>query len=359
MNNDTKKKFTKDLLKWFDSNHRPLPWKEETNPYLVWLSEIILQQTRVAQGLPYFNAFKKRFPTIKDLADAPEDEVMRLWEGLGYYSRARNLHATAKHIAYDLKSVFPSTYQDIIKLKGVGAYTAAAIASFAYKLPHAVVDGNVYRVLSRYFGIETAIDSTQGKKEFAKLAQDLLEHSKPDAYNQAIMDFGATHCTPKSPKCPSCIYKSTCKAYNTQKIDKLPFKSKKITKRERFFNFLVINVNNKVLIQKREEKDIWRNLYQFPLIETTKLDASIEEHYFWKNIATQDAYKLHKKSKPYQQILTHQKIKAVFWEIKLKKMPIIKEKVLIAVPKNNLEQYAFPKILNLYLQDKSLYLNLF
>ena len=172
MNSNTKKKFTSNLLKWFESSNRPLPWKDETDPYLIWLSEIILQQTRVAQGLPYFNTFKKRFPAIKDLADASEDEVMRLWEGLGYYSRARNLHATAKHIAYDLNSVFPSTYQEIIKLKGVGAYTAAAIASFAYKLPHAVVDGNVYRVLSRYFGIETGIDTTQGKKEFAALAQD-------------------------------------------------------------------------------------------------------------------------------------------------------------------------------------------
>lgn len=358
MNNDIKKKFTNNLLKWFESSNRPLPWKDETDPYLIWLSEIILQQTRVAQGLPYFNAFKKRFPTIKNLADAPEDEVMRLWEGLGYYSRARNLHATAKYIAYNLNSVFPSTYQDIIKLKGVGAYTAAAIASFAYKLPHAVVDGNVYRVLSRYFGIETAIDTTQGKKEFAKLAQDLLKKSKPDTYNQAIMDFGATHCTPKLPKCTSCVYKSNCVAHNTQKIDKLPFKSKKITKKERFFNFLIINIGDVVLIQKREEKDIWRNLYQFPLIETTKLEDTIEASLFWKSI-TQNSCKLHKKSKPYQQILTHRKIKAIFWEIELKEIPAIMEKTLIAVPRNSLKQYAFPKIVNLYLQDKSLYLNLF
>jgi len=181
--------FANTLLKWFDKNDRPLPWKGEKNPYYIWLSEIILQQTRVAQGLPYFEKFKKHFPTVKELADANEDTVMKLWEGLGYYSRARNLHATAKFIAYKLEGVFPTTHEEILKLKGVGPYTAAAIASFAYNLPYAVVDGNVYRVLSRIFGIETPIDTTAGKKEFANLADELLDEKRAGKYNQAIMDF--------------------------------------------------------------------------------------------------------------------------------------------------------------------------
>ena len=196
--------FTKNLLKWFASHHRPMPWKGEKNPYLIWLSEIILQQTRVEQGLPYFLKFKENYPTVTDLANAPEDEVMRLWQGLGYYSRARNLHFTAKYIAYDLNGEFPNTYTEILKLKGVGAYTAAAISSFAYDLPNAVVDGNVYRVLARYFGIETPIDTTEGKKKFTKLAYELLDKKRPADYNQAIMDLGATQCTPKNPNCKNC-----------------------------------------------------------------------------------------------------------------------------------------------------------
>ena len=224
---NTKHFFTKNLMAWFATNHRPMPWKGEKNPYLIWLSEIILQQTRVEQGLPYFLKFKENYPTVTDLANAPEDEVMRMWQGLGYYSRARNLHFTAKHIAYDLNGVFPKTYVEILKLKGVGTYTAAAIASFAYDLPNAVVDGNVYRVLARYFGIETPIDSTIGKKEFTKLAYELLDNKRPADYNQAIMDFGATQCKPKKPNCINCPLNQKCIGFNTQKIDTLPIKTKK------------------------------------------------------------------------------------------------------------------------------------
>ncbi|MFT6936809.1 MAG: A/G-specific adenine glycosylase, partial [Saprospiraceae bacterium] len=197
MDKNRKKDFKTNLLVWFSQNHRPMPWKGERNPYYIWLSEIILQQTRVEQGLPYFLKFKDNFPTVQDLADASEDSVMLLWQGLGYYSRARNLHSSAKYIAYELNGEFPKTYDTIIKLKGVGTYTAAAISSFAYDLPYAVVDGNVYRVLSRYFGIETPIDTTEGKKEFSKLAEELIDAKRPADYNQAIMDFGATHCTPR------------------------------------------------------------------------------------------------------------------------------------------------------------------
>ncbi|NJN78344.1 MAG: A/G-specific adenine glycosylase, partial [Saprospiraceae bacterium] len=232
MNKNQKKDFTPNLLFWFSKNYRPMPWKGERNPYYIWLSEIILQQTRVEQGLPYFLKFKENYPTIKDLAAATEDEVMLLWQGLGYYSRARNLHFTAKYITYELDGIFPNTYSEIIRLKGVGSYTAAAIASFAYNLPHAVVDGNVYRVLSRYFGIHTPIDSTEGKKQFEKLANDLIDKERAADYNQAIMDFGATHCTPRNPSCSACILSSNCIGFNTQKNDILPVKTKKIKKKE-------------------------------------------------------------------------------------------------------------------------------
>ncbi|MEM6964892.1 MAG: A/G-specific adenine glycosylase, partial [Bacteroidota bacterium] len=210
--------FTKQLLRWSETIDRPMPWKGEKNPYLIWLSEIILQQTRVEQGLPYFLKFKANYPTVHDLANAPEDEVMKLWEGLGYYSRARNLHFTAKFISKELNGIFPKNYDSILKLKGVGAYTAAAIASFAYDLPHAVVDGNVYRVLSRFFGIKTPIDTTEGKKQFTQLANELLVSDQAAKYNQAIMDFGAIQCMPKNPLCHECTFQTTCKAFQQKKI---------------------------------------------------------------------------------------------------------------------------------------------
>ncbi|MEM9990488.1 MAG: A/G-specific adenine glycosylase, partial [Bacteroidota bacterium] len=202
-----------------------MPWKGERNPYLIWLSEIILQQTRVEQGWPYYERFKAAYPTIQHLADAPEDEVLKMWEGLGYYSRARNLHFTAQHITYKLGGCFPNTYEDILKLKGVGTYTAAAIASFAYHLPHAVVDGNVYRVLSRYFGKTTPIDSTIGKKEFTQLANELLDSTQPHRFNQAIMDFGATQCKPKLPNCPNCPLQSHCTAFQQKTVNTYPVKT--------------------------------------------------------------------------------------------------------------------------------------
>lgn len=359
MESKTKKYFTTNLLKWFEQNERPLPWKGEQNPYLIWLSEIILQQTRVEQGLPYFQRFKKHFPTVKDLADAPEDQVMKLWQGLGYYARARNLHATAKYITYERQGQFPSTYQEIRQLKGVGNYTAAAIASFAYGLPYAVVDGNVYRVLSRYFGIETPIDTTLGKKTFSKLADELLDKTNPAKYNQAIMDFGAVHCLPRRPKCSTCLHQANCIAYNHQKIEKLPIKSKKIKKKERFFNFLVINYNENVLITKRQKKDIWKNLYQFPLIET-KIPVDFEtlqNQMLWQQLFKGMTYKMTKKSKPFKQVLTHQKIVATFWEIKIDNF-LEKNELFTWIKQNDLSKFAFPKIIDLYLKDKSLYLNL-
>ena len=348
-----KNTFSQKLLDWASTQNRPMPWKGEKNPYLIWLSEIILQQTRVEQGLPYFQKFASHYPTVKDLANAPEDEVMKLWQGLGYYSRARNLHATAKHIAYDLKGVFPKTYKDILALKGVGPYTAAAIASFAYNLPRAVVDGNVYRVLSRTFGIETPIDTTSGKKEFAVLADELIDAKKAGKYNQAIMDFGATLCTPKLPKCPTCPFKDDCQALEQKTIDKLPIKSKKIVKKERHFHYFIFNYKDITWINKRTEKDIWQNLYDFPLIEFTEKveNQTIKEHEQWLALLEDQDYSITKISKPYRQMLTHRKVIATFWEIEIQK-PLI-QKHYIEVEKKNLQQFAFPKVISQYLLKTS------
>ncbi len=375
--------FVENLLAWHEANPRPLPWKGERNPYLIWLSEIILQQTRVEQGLPYFERFKVAYPTVTDLANASEDEVMKLWEGLGYYSRARNLHATAKHIANELKGSFPTTYEGIRSLKGVGDYTAAAIASFAYDLPHAVVDGNVYRVLSRYFGIETPIDSTEGKREFAGIAQRLLEIGKlgnweiepplntpisqfpnfpPAGYNQAIMDFGATHCTPAVPRCPSCPMREYCVAVLEHKTSVLPIKSKKLERRQRFFNYLIFNRLDEVFIKKRSERDIWQNLYDFPLIETESLE---DKRYFLTKNKTCQAWlgeadwSLRNVSPPQKQELTHQRIVATFWEVEVGKDFLPKETAWQVVERGKLANFAFPKVIDLYINQKFLPLELF
>ena len=359
---DLQEFFTNNLMEWFAQNHRPLPWKGEKNPYYVWLSEIILQQTRVEQGLPYFERFQEKYPRIEDLAQAPEDEVMKLWEGLGYYSRARNLHFTAKMITDELAGKFPDTYEEILRLKGVGTYTAAAIASFAFDLPHAVVDGNVYRVLARFFGIETAIDSTAGKKEFAALAQRLLDKKRPADYNQAIMDFGATQCMPANPKCQICPLSSCCVAFQNDRIDRLPFKEKKIKKRDRYFNYFIFNQNDYVYLQKRTEKDIWQNLYEFPILETEQLIAGAadllndQSWQLWTKMV--DAKIVHQ-SKPYQQLLTHQKIIAQFWEVDIVGELLLTNAGIISVKRKNLPNFAFPKIIDSYIKDKKNVLELF
>ncbi len=368
--NDKKLFFTLNLLRWHASHHRPLPWKGEKNPYLIWLSEIILQQTRVEQGLPYFEKFKEKYPAVHDLAGAPEDEVMKMWEGLGYYSRARNLHAAAKFIANELGGKFPDSYDGIRALKGVGDYTAAAIASFAFDLPHAVVDGNVYRVLSRYFGIEEPVDTTAGKKLFAKLAQELLElavrspqsTALPGEYNQAIMDFGAGHCTPASPKCPDCPMQPHCEAFQQNKIDRLPVKSKKLERRQRFFNYLIFNQKESVFIKKRTEKDIWQNLYDFPLIETESLPQErdfVLKNKIWAQWLGKTEYRLLRISAPFKQELTHQQIVARFWEIEVDGTFQPRDKSWIKTERRNLKNFAFPKVVDLYFKQKFLPLELF
>ena len=263
--------FTNLLIEWYLQKKRDLPWRNTTNPYPIWLSEIILQQTRVAQGMPYFYAFLESFPTVKELAIADEQQVLKLWQGLGYYSRARNLHQTAQYIANELDGVFPNSYAGLIQLKGIGEYTAAAIASFAYNEPVPVVDGNVFRVVSRYFGIESDISAGKTKKEFTALAAELLSKEQPALFNQAIMEFGAMHCTPKNPDCENCIFNSSCVALQKGLIGQLPFKSKKIKIRKRYFNYIVLqDKKGNTKIQQRTDKGIWHNLYEFPLFETTQ-----------------------------------------------------------------------------------------
>ena len=342
--------FSKTLLAWFATNHRPMPWKGARDPYIIWLSEIILQQTTVAQGTAYFEKFCKRYPSVSDLAYAPADDVMKMWEGLGYYSRARNLHETAKHITHVLNGLFPNTYDDILKLKGVGSYTAAAIASFAYDLPHAVLDGNVYRVLSRFFGIETPIDTTEGKHKFTELANTVLDKKRPADFNQAMMDFGATHCTPAKPKCAECPFQTECSAFRDNIVDILPIKSKKMVRRTRYFNYLVINEVNFIYIRKRTEKDIWQELYEFPLIETTEYVEILRGVNFPIPLSEM---RLIQRSQPFQQLLTHQKIVATFWEFEAQKqLDTVSD--FQKIKRVNLSEFALPKIIDIYLKEKVL-----
>lgn len=349
----TSKDFSDTLLDWNrTSNHRQMPWKGEKDPYLVWLSEIILQQTRVEQGLPYFERFKKAYPTVRKLADAPEDDVMRLWQGLGYYSRARNLHATAKHIAYELKSKFPSTYHDIVKLKGIDPYTAAAIASFVFGERQAVVDGNVIRVLSRIYGIGQPFDTTEGRKEFSALAQKLISDQYPGEYNQAIMDFGAQICVPAHPKCEDCPFADRCIAYRDDRQLELPVRAKRIVKKNRFFYYLVLKNDKDILISKRSGNDIWRGLYELPMIESDRPVKKNLKKLVSGHIGK--AVEILNYSKPYTQQLTHQTIQSVF--IFIDKIDIQDNLIegAIRVPLKKLHTFAFPKVVHLFLSENSL-----
>lgn len=330
-----------------------MPWKGEKDPYKIWLSEIILQQTRVEQGLAYYEKFIARFPTIKHLAAAPDTTVFKLWEGLGYYSRCRNLLATARHIANDLNGVFPNTYEDIKALKGIGPYTASAISSFAYNLPHAVVDGNVFRVLSRVFGIETPIDSTQGKKLFTQLADELLDKKKPGLYNQAIMDFGAVVCKPALPLCPSCVFNKDCFAFLEKKVNELPVKEKKINIKKRWFYYLVIEHKGKIAIRQRTGKDIWNQLYEFPVIETTAEQETADliaraEQGEWIN---EGKYSLSFVSPLFKQQLSHQLIAGRFIAIKSDKAGKLPEGS-VWVSKKEMTEYPFPKFINQFLEKR-------
>lgn len=294
--------FVQALTTWYLANKRNLPWRAEKSPYFIWLSEVLLQQTRVNQGLPYYHKFTNEFPNITSLAEASEDKVLRLWQGLGYYSRARNLHETAKYIVNNFEGKFPETYQEIIKLKGVGDYTASAIASFAFNEKVAVLDGNVFRVLSRIFGLYDDILSSKGKKTFKELAQSLIPEDNPATYNQAIMEFGALQCTPGKPDCSVCPCSHFCFARINRTQTELPVKLKKNSKRQRKFQYLVFSYKDKILMNKRKGNDIWKGLYEFPTEEKTGFLA-------------EDPSEKYQKSKTYKHILSHQVIEASFYTI--------------------------------------------
>jgi len=347
-----KSTFARLLLKWdLNQNTRQMPWKGEKDPYRIWLSEIILQQTRVEQGLGYYNSFIKTFPDVHKLALAPEAKVFKLWEGLGYYTRCRNLIASASYISKKLQGKFPDSYEGIKALKGVGPYSAAAISSFAFNLPHAVLDGNVVRVLARIFGIDTAADPANGRKKFAALAQELLDKKQPGLYNQAIMDFGATVCKPAAPLCSACPYKKYCAAFLNNRVGELPVKEKKITIKKRWFYYIVLEYYNSIAVRQRTGKDIWQGLYEFPLIETGK-EASgktILQQAGKNKWLLKGHYKFGSVSPLYKQRLSHQLIAGQFIKILLKKKPLLQNK-FVWVKKMKLGKYAFPQLINQYLK---------
>lgn len=313
--------FSNKLISWYLQNKRDLPWRKTKDPYFIWLSEIMLQQTRVAQGLSYYLKFTTAFPTVFDLAKAEESTVLKMWQGLGYYSRARNLHHTAKQLANEFNGEFPSSYKEIIKLKGIGDYTASAISSICFEEPAAVVDGNVYRVLSRYFGIKTPINSAAGIKEFKALAQTLIDETQPGTFNQAIMDFGALHCKPQNPLCETCVFADSCVALEKKLTKQLPVKDKKIKVRKRYFNFLVLQTDDhKTILSERKGKGIWQGLYQFPLIETEKTihkEALISSEKFIHLFPTETSISLFNEKEIVHK-LSHQHLHTHFWIIEAK-----------------------------------------
>lgn len=322
------------LKNWYLSNHRDLPWRNTRDPYKIWLSEIILQQTRVDQGLPYYLKFVENFPTIVDLAEAEDDFVMKCWEGLGYYSRARNLLAAARQVVNELNEEFPNNYKDIIKLKGIGPYTGAAIASFAFKEPVAVVDGNVFRVLSRLYNEASAIDSTIGKKTFQALAEDFLNRKEPDTHNQAMMELGALICTPSNPNCNDCPLNSQCQSAFNENWKSLPYKEKKTKTEKLYLSFQVnLSTDEKIQIEKREGKGIWQNLYQFPVTENKKVLEEPQSEYSYS-------------SKVYKHLLSHRKIEAQFFINE-----DVNESAGTWIKKSQLQEFAFPKIIVNFLND--------
>ena len=341
-----------ELISWYKLNKRELPWRNTNNPYLIWLSEIILQQTRVAQGMPYYQKFAERFPDINSFANASEDEVLNLWQGLGYYSRGRNMLKTAVAIMENHKGVFPTAYADLINLTGVGQYTASAISSFAANEVRAVVDGNVYRVLARVFGVDKPINTTIGKKEFQQLADSLIDKQNPSQYNQAIMEFGAMLCKPKNPDCNICPLRLNCTAYQHQRINNLPVKLNKLKVRERYFYFFVTRNAQEIVIKRRNNDDIWAGLHDFPSIETptSQTIGEIFDSVQFKLWFGEDAV-IGNITEPIKHILTHQRIYARFIEISGLRCGVMESNNWMSVSENDLERYAQPKLIFAFLKN--------
>ncbi|MES2747515.1 MAG: A/G-specific adenine glycosylase [Bacteroidota bacterium] len=342
--------FSNSLLQWYLQNKRDLPWRKTTDAYPIWLSEIMLQQTRVAQGMPYFLSFVKAFPTVVDLANADEEKVLKLWQGLGYYSRARNMHKTAQIVAFELDGKFPNNYTDLLKLKGIGDYTAAAIASFAFNEVVPVVDGNVFRVLSRYFDLETDISSATAKKEFAALAKELMPNDNPALFNQAIMEFGALQCVPKNPNCENCIFSSSCAALQKDKVHLLPIKTKKTKVTNRYFHYLIFeDADKSTLLNKRTEKGIWHNLYEFPVIETEKAVTQesiinrIKIDFQDYNITDVFAYEA-----PIVHKLSHQHLSISFYKV------TVSSKLANGIPLNAIHSFPFPIVIFNFIEKYSI-----
>ena len=342
--------WTKTLLDWYAENRRDFPWRKSKNPYNIWLSEIILQQTRVQQGLPYYEKFIDHFPTVHALAAAPEEKVLKLWQGLGYYSRARNLHTSAQWVVKERKGVFPSSFKELLLLKGVGDYTASAIASICFEEPQAVVDGNVYRFLSRFFGIEMPIDATGAHSFFKAKATELMQGVSPNSFNQAMMEFGALQCTPKLTACEICPFAQKCVAFQQGKVQVFPIKAKIVKVKKRYFNYLVVTTpSQKTLVQQRKSKGIWQNLYEFPLIETTGIlekEALIKHPDFirWekhKPLSFEKAYPTAVKH-----LLTHQQLWIQFWRLELK------EEIAESIDYKTLKSLPVPVVIQHFIERK-------
>ncbi|SFW28121.1 A/G-specific DNA-adenine glycosylase [Sinomicrobium oceani] len=340
--------FSETITDWYRQNKRDLPWRKTTDPYKIWLSEIMLQQTRVEQGLPYYKEFVRAFPTVHDLAEATEEKVLKMWQGLGYYSRARNLHYTAKHIAFENNGKFPDSYKSLLKLKGVGDYTASAIASIAFKEASPVVDGNVYRVLARYFGIDTPINSARGIRYFKELAQELIDKTDPATYNQGIMEFGAIQCKPKSPVCGECPLNTSCVALKDQLVDKLPVKIRNTKIRHRYFNYLIIEDKDHTVLFQRKEKDIWQHLYEFPLIETEApmTEDMVTTHPKFRKLIGDSRFQISLYNKDHiVHKLSHQHIFASFWVVSPR------DGISDGILKSEIKAYPVPVLIANFVQE--------
>jgi len=342
--------FSRALLPWYRENQRPLPWRTSPDPYRIWLSEVILQQTRVDQGMQYWQRFVERFPTVTKLAKASEDEVLRLWQGLGYYSRARNLRTAAQQVVEEHGGQFPSDHTALLKLKGVGDYTASAIASICFGLPEPVVDGNVFRVLARVFGIATPIDSTIGKREFRTLAAELISHEHPGDHNQAVMELGATVCTPKTPRCGECPLARKCIAMAEGRIAELPVKAGKTKTRTRHFNYLHIEGKSGIHLRKRTGKDIWQGLWELPMIEASR---ALSKQAFTRALKSEHGagWKTKAGQGPVKHVLSHQIIHAVFWEVQAPKR-FSAPKGWVLMSEKQVEQHALPRLIERYLAER-------
>ncbi|MDX9845428.1 MAG: A/G-specific adenine glycosylase [Tenuifilaceae bacterium] len=339
------------LAKWYGVYKRDLPWRYTSDPYQIWVSEIILQQTRVAQGIGYYKRFISTFPTVFDLANAHEDQVLKVWQGLGYYTRARNMHSAAKRIVSDFGGVMPCTYEDLLKVKGIGIYSAGAIASFAFKLPVPAIDGNVYRIMARIFGVFSLPTTSSGKKEFFQLVLDLMDKESPDSFNQALLDFGALQCVPRNPKCTDCPFMEYCYAFRNNMVDSLPSKGKKLIPRDRFFTYLLIRHGKMTFIAKRKANDIWHSLYEFPLIETNQ---SLELREFtqmeeWQRLIGKSKHTISYISPLVKHQLSHQTIYTRFLVVEVSNVSNYLKKEYMMVSTNELDSYSTPRLIDNFL----------